>query len=142
MYLPNRALFSLVLLAGFQCMAVEPALEKLNYGAVVLSGVVVERTEYGPPNFENDGLCKKVKIRCIKLKKPVQVIGNKDDRFNSEDIDNIGVVQIIEPSGKNLRFAIGKKAKIKGVLEQAMTGHHYTKAILSVKDLSDVEIEK
>ena len=115
---------------------------KVKYGHVALQGIIVEQVKYGPPNFENDGICKKVTIRCIKLDKPIDVDGNKEDRFNFDDVKGIRLIQVIEPVGESVKFAIKKRVKIKGKLQEALVGGNYTRAVLTIEKVSDVILEQ
>lgn len=111
-----------------------------TFGEVVLSGEIFTKTEYGPPNFENDGVSRKVIVKLLKLARAISVEPTAADRNEWDPVASIRVIQIVEMPGVNLAGAVGHRAKIKGVLEGARTGHHYTKAILVVSKNEDVEV--
>jgi hypothetical protein len=119
-----------VLLTGISAYA---GLPSYNYGNVELHGKVIIRTKYGPPNFEKDGICPAVKVPMLQMKEFISItpIGKDIDLY--DPVSKINVIQIVELDNVNVSKYVGRWIKITGELSGALTGSHYTKAILEVR---------
>lgn len=135
-YLAPIFILIILSMATAQCGKIE----KLYFGENELTGLVIVKTEYGPPNFEYDGgTSPEVQVRMIKLDHPVSVCTKTKDEL-WDPVESIQVIQLVELNNIDLKKAVGHRIKVKGELESALTGHHYTQAILVIQKQEDVQI--
>ncbi|MFA5859956.1 MAG: DUF4431 domain-containing protein [Elusimicrobiota bacterium] len=110
---------------------------------VELRGALEEADEYGPPNYgENPETDTKVKYHVIKLEKPINVMPNSKNKFDSETVVNIERIQIATSEYQRVKQLINKKILIKGTLFHSITSHHYTDVLIWVKDIKEIKKEK
>ncbi|HEX6189023.1 MAG TPA: DUF4431 domain-containing protein [Pyrinomonadaceae bacterium] len=100
---------------------------------VSLTGRLVYRTFYGPPNYgETPKEDSRETQPILLLDSAVDVIGTPNDDFN---VTERGVKSITLVSTRALRPFVGKRVTVQGKLFHAHTGHHHTKVLMSVSSV-------
>lgn len=110
-----------------------------QFGDARLQGVVVVKTQFGAPGFENDGESPKVRVKMLKLDRPIAIAEKDPSSHEFDPVESIQMVQLVELTGVDLSKMVGHRVSAKGVLEGARTGHHYTSAILVIANTEDVK---
>ena len=116
----------------FVTTASEAQRKQLRYEPenVTLTGRVVYRTFYGPPNYgETPKQDSRETQAILLLDSAVDVIGTPNDEINETER---GVKAITLVSDRSLRSFVGKRVTVQGSLFHAHTGHHRTKVLMSV----------
>ena len=119
----------------FTTTATEAQRKQLRYETenVTLTGRIVYRTFYGPPNY---GETPKEDAResqpILMLDSAIDVIGKPNDEINETER---GVKAITLVSEQMLRPFVGKRVSVQGSLFHAHTGHHHTKVLMSVSSV-------
>lgn len=112
----------------------------LEYGpaSVALTGTIVRRMEYGPPNYGEDPAHDAREVYWyLQLHDPICVNGKKDTSEEMEEETNVRKVQIVYPNGyPEGDHWINHRASITGILFHAMTGHHHTKVLIEARKTS------
>ena len=116
-----------------------PRGRELSYEPTVveLEGTLTIKTFYGPPNYgENPKTDSKEKQWILKLKEPVDVIGDKGP---PNDLTFTSVYRVTQMElvllGRHNNL-IGKQVLVKGTLFHAHTGHHHTDVLMEVQSIS------
>ena len=100
---------------------------------VVLTGRIVYRTFYGPPNYgETPKIDSRETQAILLLDSPIDVIGTPNDEIDETER---GVKAITLVSERSLRSFVGKRVTAQGSLFHAHTGHHHTKVLMSVSSV-------
>jgi hypothetical protein len=103
---------------------------------VTLTGRVVYRTFYGPPNYgETPKLDSRETQPILLLDAPVDVIGTAgtaNDEFNQTER---GVKAITLVSDRSLRSLTRQRVVVQGTLFHAHTGHHHTKVLMATSSV-------
>lgn len=117
---------------GIRSVNYEPKIERL-------SGVIVERSFPGPPDYnsiaEGD---KKETCWLLKLREPVNVVADQSDDFNEAEKNVKEIQLVLEPPQYKLWRAVVGKASIvtlSGTLFHAHTGHHHREILMAVQTL-------
>lgn len=119
----------------FVTTASEAQRKQLRYEpeTVTLTGRVVYRTFYGPPNYgETPKKDSRETQAILLLDSPIDVIGTPNDEINETER---GVKTITLVSDRPLRSFVGKRVTAQGSLFHAHTGHHRTKVLMSVSSV-------
>lgn len=119
----------------FITTASEAKRQELRYETanVTLTGRVVYRTFYGPPNYgETPKTDSRETQAILLLDSPIDVIGTPNDEINETER---GVKAITLVSDRSLRSFVGKRVTVQGSLFHAHTGHHHTKVLMSVSSV-------
>ncbi|SRR5713226_8118465 len=120
------------------CVATSPTYAKrkeLHYWPekVTLTGRVVYRTFYGPPNYgENPKTDSRETQDILLLDSAVDVIATGNDQMAQTERRVTRITLVIDHSIKHL---IGKRVMIEGTLFHAHTGHHHTKVLVTVSSI-------
>lgn len=107
---------------------------------VVLYGLIEKDRAYGPPNFgETPEQDKKIEYYLIHLDSPVKIKGNSgNDDLNTATYKRIDRIQLLHfGTAIKLKTFLNKRVKIEGSLFQAMTGHHFTKVLCTIKKMQE-----
>ncbi len=107
--------------------SVEPAV-------VEMSGVIVSKKVWGPPDYGEKPNSKKVTIYLLKLDEPVDVKGNKADEISTMDFKGVTEVQIFDSKVRVKKF-LNKKVVVKGTLHEKSAGAEYTDVLINVKSV-------
>ncbi len=122
--------------AGALQSAAAPARLHYEPAVVQLSGTVVIESQFGRPNYgENPATDEQVKIAVLELDRPVSVVGDPKSDFNQESVDNIQRMQLVDLKGGRFSPYAGKHVRVSGTLFHAITGHHYTDVLLTVRTI-------
>jgi hypothetical protein len=131
----------LILLLAFSSPALTQRREQtcFNYepDAVTLSGTIKPRTFAGAPNYESvaKGDARE-DVWLLELRKPICVAAKGD----SEAENDVTEVQLVFSEGQKqydrYRSLRGRRVTVIGTLFHAETGHHHTKILLTVTDIS------
>ena len=119
----------------FITTASEAKRQELRYETanVTLTGRLVYRTFYGPPNYgETPKTDSRETQAILLLDSPIDVIGTPNDEINETER---GVKAITLVSDRSLRSFVGKRVTVQGKLFHAHTGHHHTKVLMSVSSV-------
>ena len=101
----------------------------MKYGpAVVVTGRIVAKTEYGPPNYGEDPAHDSRETRLyIRLDAPICVDASRDGWAATD----VRLMQLIYCCTFHKDW-IGKRASLNGRLTPWETGHHYTPVLIEV----------
>ncbi|GAB1596434.1 DUF4431 domain-containing protein [Lysobacter claricitrinus] len=108
------------------CLRYEP-------DVVTLSGTLLTRTFYGPPNFgEDPATDSKERQVLLRLDAPICTITSADREDVAEaDQRDVTLVQ----TDLDLRPYIGKHVRVQGTLFHAITAHHHTSVLIETRTL-------
>ena len=135
----RRIVLSLALLltasvtaAAQECLSYEPA-------EVELTGRITRVTFPGPPNYESVRRGDQPEVSWVLvLARPVCVTGNTDD-INVAERRVTDLQLILTPEEyKQFRRFVGRRARVRGTLTHAHTGHHHTPVLLDVSSIGSV----
>jgi hypothetical protein len=99
--------------------------------ALTLSGRVVLKTFFGPPNYgENPETDSRETQGILILPKPVCVNADKDGNHEAEK--NQSELTLVPPKGVNLKRFAAKQVVVHGTLFHADNGHHHTPVLMIV----------
>jgi hypothetical protein len=126
-----KSLFCVLAFLFLASCSVEAQRRQLHYEPekVTLTGRLVYRVFYGPPNYgENPKTDSRETQPILILDAPVDVVANGGD---PTDQTERGVKRITLVGHSTSRF-IGKRIAVEGTLFHANTGHHHTKVLMTV----------
>jgi hypothetical protein len=117
--------------AAETCLRYEPA-------GVEVSGKVVLRTFFGPPNYgENPGTDTRETQGLLELDSAICTTSSGSKDPNAEDERDQRVVTLIPTlSGLDLAAYAGERVRVKGSLSHAQTGHHRTPLLMTVAKIT------
>ena len=102
----------------------------------VIEGQLITRMYYGPPNYgENPDTDSKQYPFILELDKPINVIAEDDDEFNS-DIFEVTEIQVVTTSKEQtelLELYINKSVLIEGTLFEAIFGGHHKEVLIQLE---------
>lgn len=106
---------------------------------VELRGILEIQMEFGPPNYgEDPATDARLEVPMLLLESPVSVRGDPYDQTDNATVTNMRKLQLIFLSGaEDYRHLIGKSVAVAGTLSEAMTGHHFTPVVLTVKEIRE-----
>ena len=128
--------FSLIL--ALACVAALPAAGQrraLHYEPekVTLTGRVVYRTFYGPPNYgESPKIDRRETQDILLLDSAVDVVATGNDPTDQTERGVKSITLVLDHSTRHL---IGKRVIVEGTLFHAHTGHHHTHVLMSVSSI-------
>ena len=73
-----------------------------KFGEVELKGVVVLKTEYGAPGFENDGESPKLQVKMLQLDQAISVEPKDSASREFDPVKSIKLIQLVALSGVDL----------------------------------------
>ncbi len=115
----------------------------LEYGpsVVTLKGTLARKTFPGPPNYESIRKGDRPETYwLVELAKPICVNEDQEDKELGPAYKDIRAIQlVVEPEVYKTHVElIGKYVLVTGTLFGAISGHHHTPVLLSVKTLVSV----
>jgi len=120
------------LLAISPAIAAKPICEAYDIEGVVLSGTVVLRTFFGPPNYgENPETDEKEVQALLKLDHPLCTVESVEREEQAER--NQRQVTLVPLGGFSLKPYAGKHVSVKGSLFHADNGHHRTPVLIAIR---------
>jgi hypothetical protein len=115
------------------------ALPCLTYESqtAVLTGTIKRHTFAGPPNYESIAKGDAPEVTWVlHLAKPICMTADKD----SEAERNVSDLQLVFEEGQKqyerYRPLVGRKVNVTGTLFHALTGHHHTRVLLTVREIN------
>lgn len=117
---------------NFAPVVSETQRQQLTYenDKATVTGRLVYRTFYGPPNYgETPKTDSRETQAILLLDSPIDVIANANDGISETER---GVRAITLVSDRSLKSFAGKRVTVQGALFHAHTGHHHTKVLLTV----------
>ena len=131
----------LVLLAAGWTPSIVRAERCLQYGPVVvdLTGKIVLRTFFGPPNYGEDPAGDRRETQgVLELDRPICVVGDPSDNLNSESERDQRVVTLVPSQGMDLRRYANQRVTVSGTLFHAHTAHHSTRVLLTISRVTPI----
>lgn len=111
------------------CVKYEPAV-------ISLTGIVLPKQFYGPPNYGEDPAHDEKGIAAIlKLDEPVHVCGTRDNEANPAAAEAVSQMQMVFHTAPYGRQWNGKYVVVTGTLFPAITGHHHTSVLIDVSQI-------
>ncbi len=104
-----------------------------HYGPekVELTGVLMQKTFYGPPGYGEDPRHdRKEHVYILRLEKPIRVIAAARDSRN-EGHDNVRELQVDDNGKMPLKSLLKKKVRVRGSLRSAEIGHDHTDVLIT-----------
>ena len=130
---------SMVLLVSSTSFGAEGPCLRYEPAVVHLLGRVVRRTFPGPPNYENIQKGDQPETQALlKLDQPICVLGDPKDELNSEDEHDQRLVTLVPASGMKMASFLGARVRVEGTLFHAITMHHRTPVLITVKRITRV----
>jgi len=121
-----------LLLAISPGIPAKPLCEAYDVEGVVLSGTVVLRTFFGPPNYgENPETDSKEVQALLKLDHPLCAVESVEREEQAER--NQRQVTLVPLGGFSLKPYAGKHVFVKGSLFHADNGHHRTPVLIAIR---------
>jgi len=77
----------------------------------------------------------------VRLDDTIFMVGKPNDDLNSENINNINLIQLVLYGNeyKTKKNLLGKKVRSIGTIFTGHTGHHNTKVLMGVKKLDAIK---
>ncbi|HSB27579.1 MAG TPA: DUF4431 domain-containing protein, partial [Pyrinomonadaceae bacterium] len=111
----------------------------LNYEPVnvTLTGVLVSKTYYGPPNYgENPKTDTKESQYILILDSPVDVVGDQKDVMYKPERGVKRVTLVVHDfKAHPVKSLLGRRVEVNGTLFHAHTGHHHTSVLIDVTSI-------
>jgi hypothetical protein len=110
----------------------------LNYepDTVSLKGTIKRRTFAGPPNYESVAKGDQPEVMWVlHLARPICVSAS-GDRKDEKNVSKLQLVFKGTEDYRRYRSFVGKRVMVNGTLFSAQTGHHYTRVLLTVTNIS------
>jgi hypothetical protein len=110
----------------------------LNYepDTVSLKGTIKRRTFAGPPNYESVAKGDQPEVMWVlQLARPICVSAS-GDRKDEKNVSKLQLVFTGAEGYRRYRSFVGKRVMVNGTLFSAQTGHHYTRVLLTVTNIS------
>jgi hypothetical protein len=125
-----KALLLLLLLIA--PLTVSATCHDLDPAVSVLTGKVIERTFYGPPNYgENPKSDSKERQALLVLDHPICVRRDPSIEMSQKE-QNQELITLVPIGPIDLRPFLGKHVRVSGKLFRAITGHHHTPVLISL----------
>jgi hypothetical protein len=116
----------------------EPRWVAYEPAVVTLTGRLVEKEFFGPPNFGEDPDTDSRVVRLLLvLDEPVNVRGNARSELNSDDALGVREVQLREASAP--RVLLGRHVSARGTLSHAIAPLEFTEVLLEVARIEPIE---
>lgn len=119
-----------------QAAAVQPSCLAFEPHIVDLRGRLTVQQKSGAPNYgEHPATDQKVQVPILVLDQPVDVCGDSTSQLNSESVHNVKEIQLVLPDGAHAYDRLmNQSVVVTGTLSAAVSGHHYTPVVLTVKN--------
>jgi hypothetical protein len=116
----------------------------LHYGTekVTLTGKVVSRTFYGPPNYgENPRTDSRESQYVLLLDSAIDVVASKDDLLTRTERRVTKVTLVVSDFDAHpVKPLLGQRVEVEGTLFHAHTGHHHTKVLIEVSSIRKARV--
>jgi hypothetical protein len=125
-------IITVALLGSLTCSVASAACLHYDGNPVVLTGVVIERTFYGPPGYgESPKEDTRETQALLRLDVPLCVDAT-DPGVIYDRADNQHEITLL-PNWKHIEPYLGRRVEVTGTLSGALTGHHHTDVLMTVK---------
>ena len=106
---------------------------------IELKGRLTTVVKFGPPNYgENPETDKKLEVPILQLSEPINVRGDAHSPVNTRSFENVTEVQLIFlRAADDYRRFVSKIVIVSGSLSQAVSGHHFTGVVMTVKAIRE-----
>jgi hypothetical protein len=102
---------------------------------IALTGKVIVRTFFGPPNYgENPKTDSRESQYILLLDVPVDVIGTPRENKTEPGVKQITLV-VLDFKANPVERWLHKRVTVEGTLFHANTGHHHTKVLIEVSSI-------
>ena len=121
--------------SGAQGAAVQSGCLSFEPRTVELRGRLSIQQKYGPPNYGEDSATdQKVQVPILVLDHPVNVCGDSTSQVNSESVHDVKEIQLVLPDGAHAYDRLmNQSVVVTGTLSAAVSGHHYTPVVLTIR---------
>jgi len=109
-----------------------------------IKGTLIKKQFYGSPNYgETPEKDEKVWVYLLKTDYPISVMASAnqlDPETADQTVTGITEIQVYS-NDSNLDFKPreNKRITLQGIFQTAQTGHHYTRVLLEVREISPIE---
>jgi uncharacterized protein DUF4431 len=137
---PARLSIAFTILLGCARAGASPCLH-FEPEEVTLRGTLTALSRYGPPGYgENPTPDEKVQVPVLNLDQPVEVCGNKTnpDGLNTGTYHVVRQIQLVWLG--SFDGYLQRHIVVTGTLFEAITAHHWTAVLLTVKHLQLAEL--
>ena len=133
----TNVLFGLFIVLSAHWVSAESRCLNYNEDGVVMTGKVMIKTFFGPPNYgENPSTDSKETQAILKLDQPVCT--NADPKNDEEAEAGLTEITLVPMQKINFRSYANKRIRVTGNLFHAFTGHHHTSVLISVTEMPRV----
>jgi hypothetical protein len=117
-----------------------PQGQALDYepAVVVLRGRLQATERFGPPNYGEDPRTDaRQRILLVRLPEQVVVRADTADPVNNETVAGVREVQLLLSPEAVAQYVglLGREVIVQGTLSRAVTGHHYTPVVMTIRDI-------
>lgn len=117
--------------AAESCLKYEPE-------RVALTGTLILRSSYGPPNYGEDPKTDSIETQgLVLLDEAICVEESRALGFESEK-DQL-LITLVPPTGVDFSGYTNKRVQVAGTLFHALTGHHRTLVLMTVEKIQEHE---
>ncbi len=114
---------------------------KFEPAVSTLTGILKAQVFYGPPGYgESPKIDKKETAFILNLTKPITVIADPDDEDGlNSTTQNVTKIQLVSLGKLRLGEYNNKTIKVSGTFFSAISGHHHTDVLLTLKIIEIVK---
>ena len=123
------------------CFATQRKRKVLNYepANVTLTGVVVSKTYYGPPDYgESPKTDSRESQYVLILDSAVDVVGDQSEPTTELGVKRVTLV-VNDFKAHPVENLLGTRVEVQGTLFHASTGHHHTKVLINVTSIKKLK---
>ena len=131
-------ILGILTLAGIAASSSFAKRKELHYWPeeITLTGRVVYRTFYGPPNYgENPKTDSRESQYILILDSAVDVVAGSDPTDQTERSVRRMTLVVHDFAAHPVRPLLGRRVLIEGTLFHAITGHHHTRVLITVSSI-------
>jgi len=133
-----HATLAAFLLASLSASHAKPVCAPYDVEGITLSGKVVLRTFFGPPNFgESPESDARETQALLQLNQPLCTLAAEEREEQAER--NQRLVTLVPLGGLSLKQYAGKHVAVQGSLFHADNGHHHTPVLIAIRQAPVVD---
>jgi len=100
-----------------------------------LKGILVYIVGYGPPGYgKTPEMDRKERFFALELKRPIEVLDDKGDKYNATYRD-VKLVQLLDEVNINAGELIDRRVAVRGSLLSPQSSRHHTDVLMRVADI-------
>lgn len=110
----------------------------LPYSPVVVTLTGSLRLEHrlGPPGYgENPQTDRRMAILVLRLRQSISTCGQPGDPVNPDSLHDVTEIQLVVTARSEASALVGQRVQVRGTLEQATLGPHFTAVVMSVIEI-------